>query len=299
MAKTSSYPVLVLCGRDRGRRGMLDQLDPDNIYPSKVLLPMHGKPLLEWQIEALQASPYVRKLYLIGLQEDDYPFSPDIQIIPFETASSIQDKILAGWNAISGLDDDLEHLVISTADAPAITTSSINQFFSALEQNQDADILLAGVPEYITDREIPDHKRFIAKFTDKPVHIGEMGALRGQSIPILVNEIESLTNWARQLKRLDGNVKTSSVLSFLAFNPSLTLKIFQYFSRRPELIRLMYKYYSGSLSLPEFERIFSSYLGLELRVTIIPDAGFGMDMDLAEDYQKLSDYLTRTKLTVV
>jgi len=296
MAKTSSYPVLVLCGRDRGRRGMLDELDPDNLYPSKVLLPMHGKPILEWQLEALQASPYIQKIYLIGLQEDDYSFSPDIQIIPFETASSIQDKILAGWNAISGLDDDLEHLVISTADNPAITTSSINQFFSALDQNQDADILLAGVPEYITAREIPDHNRFIAKFTDQLVHIGDMGALRGQSIPILMNEIDLLTIWARQFKRIGGDMKTSRVLSFLASNPSLLLKICQYFSKRPKLCRLMYKYYSGSLSLPEFEGIFSSYLGLKLRVTIIPDAGFGMDMDLAEDYRKLSDYLARTKL---
>jgi len=298
MAKTSSYPVLVLCGRGRGRRGMLDELDPDNLYPSKVLLPMHGKPLIEWQIEALQASPYVQKLFLIGLQEDDYSFSPDIQIIPFETASSIQEKILAGWKAISELDDDLEHLVISTADNPAITTSSINQFLSALEQNPDADILLAAVPEYITSREIPDHKRFIAKFTDQLVHIGDMGAVRGQSISILMNEIEYLTNWARQFKRIGSDLKASRVLSFLASNPSLLLTICQYFSKRPKLCQLMYKYYSGRLSLLEFEEIFSSYLGLILRVTIIPDAGFGMDMDLAEDYQKLSEYLARTKLAV-
>jgi len=58
----------------------------------------------------------------------------------------------------------------------------------------------------------------------------------------------------------------------------------------------MYKYYSGRLSLSEFEEILSSYLGSKLRVAIIPDAGFGMDMDLAEDYQKLSEYLARTKL---
>ena len=126
-----------------------------------------------------------------------------------------------------------------------------------------------------------------------------MGALRGQSIPILMNEIDSLNIWARQFKRLGGDVKTSSVLSFLATNPSLIIRIFQYFSSRWILIRLMYKYYSGSLSLPEFERMFSSYLDLNLKITIIPDAGFGMDMDLAEDYRKLSEYLARTKLADV
>lgn len=299
MTKTTSYPVLVLCGRDRGHRGLLDKLDPDNLYPSKVLLPMLGKPVMEWQIEALQASPHVKKIYLIGLQKDDYSFSPDIQIIPFETASSIQDKILAGWNAISELDDDIEHLVISTADTPAMTTNSINQFFSALEQNPETDILLAVVPEYITSREIPDHKRFIAKFTDQLVHIGEMGALRGQSISALINEIDSLTIWARQFKMLNGDVKTSRILSFLASNPSLFLNICQYFSRRPELCRLMYRYFSGRLSLPEFEELFSSHLDLNFKITIIADAGFGMDMDLAEDYRKLSEYLARTKLTVV
>jgi hypothetical protein len=123
-----------------------------------------------------------------------------------------------------------------------------------------------------------------------------MGAIRGQTASVLRNEIDQFTGWARQFKRLDGDVGTRAVLPFLASNPSLTLKIMQYFSRRPQLIRLMYKYYSGRLSLPEFESIFSSYLGLKLKITIIPDAGFGMDMDLAEDYQKLSEYLTRTKL---
>jgi len=249
MAKTSSYPVLVLCGRDRGQRGMLDELDPENLYPSKVLLPMHGKPILEWQLEALQASPYIQKIYLIGLQEDDYSFSPDIQLIPFETASSIQDKILAGWEAISGMHDDLEHIVISTGDTPAITTSSINQFFSALEQNQDADILLSGVPENITAQEFPDHNRLVGKFTDQSVHIGEMSALRGQSIPILGNEIDRLMIWARQFKMLDGDTKTRSILSFLASNPSLILKICQYFFRRSELCRMLIKYSSGNLSL--------------------------------------------------
>jgi len=71
MMATKTYPVLVLCGSDPERRELLKVLDPEEKYPSKVLLPFLGKRVIDWQLEALQASSYVGEIYLLGLTQAD------------------------------------------------------------------------------------------------------------------------------------------------------------------------------------------------------------------------------------
>jgi spore coat polysaccharide biosynthesis protein SpsF (cytidylyltransferase family) len=180
MKATKTYPVLVLCGSDPERRELLRVHDPEGKYPSKVLLPMLGKRVIDWQLEALQASSYVGKIYLLGLTQSDYPTKDPIHHIPINTTSTIMEKISAGSKIISRNYPDLKHIVISTGDTPGITTKSIDRFFRELIQHNDADVLLTGVPEDITLEIFPDHGRVVGKFKDQDVYLGEMFALYGE-----------------------------------------------------------------------------------------------------------------------
>ncbi len=299
MMTQTTYPVLVLCGRDANRRELLKVLDPDGKYPSKALLPMLGKRVIDWQLEALQASSNVAEIYLIGLHQDDYPFSDKVQHISIETTSTIQEKITAGWKTISNLYPDLEHIVISTGDAPAITTEAIDQFFKVFDQHNDIDVLIPGVPEEITAKEFPEHGRRVGKFLDQNLYFGEMAAIRKNSIPVIKNELNQFTNWLRPFNRRYDTLKSGPTLVYLAKNPRLLLLIFKYFAKRPRLCLLIFKYLSGRLSLADAEKILSKFLNLKIKVTIIPDVSIVMDMDLPEDYQKLSDYIERTKIPSV
>ena len=282
MMTQTTYPVLVLCGRDANRRELLKVLDPDGKYPSKALLPMLGKRVIDWQLEALQASSNVAEIYLIGLHQDDYPFSDKVQHISIETTSTIQEKITAGWKAISNLYPDLEHIVISTGDAPAITTEAIDQFFKVFDQHNDIDVLIPGVPEEITLEVFPNHGRVVGRFVDHNLYPGEMFVLRGKIIPDLKKDIDQIMERRRRFNRRTDTSKLGPIMVYLA--------------RKPRLWLLIYKYLLGKLSLAEAESILSKALNLKIKFVIIPDIGFGMDMDLPEDYQKLSDYINRTKL---
>ena len=278
---TTTYPVLVLCGRDANRRELLKVHDPEGKYPSKGLLPMLGKRVIDWQLEALQASSFVAEIYLIGLQQDDYPFNDKVQHIPYETTSTIQEKITAGWKAISNIYPDLEHLIISSGDAPAITTEAIDQFFIAFEQHIDADVLIPGVPEEITLEVFPNHGRVVGRFVDHNLYPGEMVVLRCSIIPDLKKEIDQLMERRRRFDRRTDTSKLGPIMV--------------YFARKPRLWLLIIKYLLGKLSLAEAEVILSKALNLNIKLVIIPYVGFGMDMDLPEDYQKLTDYIRRTK----
>jgi NDP-sugar pyrophosphorylase family protein len=285
MMATKTYPVLVLCGSDPKRRELLKVLDPEEKYPSKVLLPLLGKRVIDWQLEALLASSYVGEIYLLGLTQSDYPIKDPIHHIPIDTTSTILEKITAGSKIISKNYPDLEHIVISTGDAPAITTKSIDLFFRELIQHNDADVLLTGVPEDITLEIFPDHGRVVGKFKDQDIYPGEMFALRNNILPVLENEINQLSSRRRQFNRRSDTSKLGPILRYLARKPGLWLMII--------------KYLLGILTVDELETILSKVFNLNIKTAIIPDPGFGMDMDLPEDYQKLSDYIKQTKLSSI
>ena len=285
MMATKTYPVLVLCGSDPERRELLKVLDPEEKYPSKVLLPLLGKRVIDWQLEALLASSYVGEIYLLGLTQSDYPIKDPIHHIPIDTTSTILEKLTAGSKLNSKNYPDLEHIVISTGDAPAITTKSIDLFFRELIQHNDADVLLTGVPEDITLEIFPDHGRVVGKFKDQDIYPGEMFALRNNILPVLENEINQLSSRRRQFNRRSDTSKLGPILRYLARKPGLWLMII--------------KYLRGILTVDELETILSKVFNLNIKTAIIPDPGFGMDMDLPEDYQKLSDYIKQTKLSSI
>jgi len=278
------YPVLVLCGSDPNRRELMKAHDPQGLLPSKALLPMAGKRVLDWQLEAMVKSPNISEIYLIGLSPKEYPSDLALKYIQFDKDSSILEKIKHGSSFLQKINPGLDHIVICSGDAPGLTTRSIDQFFDFLRQNLDADLLLGAVPEEITLKFFPDHRRVIGKFKDQSVYPGEMHAFRHEIISIIEDEIHQMTLLRRQFDRQKDTSKLIPLLSYL--------------SKRPNLWWLIIKYLLGLLSIPELESVLSRVYDLKMKAIIIPDPGFGMDLDLPEDYQSISDYIQKTKAQV-
>jgi hypothetical protein len=282
MTSKNRYPILVLCGRDTVRRELLQVLDPEGKFVSKALIPMHGKRVLDWQLDALCNSEYVGDIYLIGLKPEEYPCPEKITYIPAELTSTILEKITIGSDYIHKDHPDLHHLIVSTGDAPGMTTDSVDLFFQDLYQNLDVDILISGVPEDITKEIFPEHGRVVGRFKDQDIYPGEMLAFRHTMISKLKDEIDQLTVRRRQFNRREDTSRLGPVMRYLA--------------KRPKLWLLIMKYLTGNLSVADLENTLSRVYGMKMKTVIIPDPGFGMDMDLPEDYEKLSDYVEKTKI---
>jgi CTP:molybdopterin cytidylyltransferase MocA len=281
----NTYPILVLCGRDLKRRELLEVLDPEGKYPSKGLLPMHGKRVMDWHLEALFASKYVGELYLIGLKPEEYQSTKKVNFIPCELTATVLEKFSIGGKYLQDKYPDTDHLVVSTSDAPGILTESIDTFIETLIMDQDIDVLLGGSTEDGILKEFPEHGRVLAKFTDYCITPGEMMAYRYSIIPKLKDEIEQMTVRRRQFNRRSDTSKLVPLMKYLA--------------KKPRLWTLIVKYLTGSLSIPETERILSKAYDMKLRAVVVDDPGFGMDMDLPEDYQRLTDYVEKIKIASV
>lgn len=284
MISDKAYPVLLLCGSDPNRRELMKVLDPEGLLPSKALLPMAGKRVLDWQLDSMIESPDISDIYIIGLSPEEFPSDIDLKYIQYERNSSILEKIKYGSLFLQKAYPDLDHVIVCSGDAPGVTTSSINQFFDIFRHNLDADLLIGVVPEDITLKFFPNHRRVIGKFKDLSVYPGEMYVFRHKIIPVIEDEILQMTLKRRQFDRQKHTSKLVPVLKYLG--------------RKPRLWLLIIKYGLGLLSISELESILSRVYNLKMKAIIIPDPGFGMDLDLPEDYESITEYIKMTKIQV-
>ncbi|MFO8037309.1 MAG: NTP transferase domain-containing protein [Anaerolineales bacterium] len=280
---TKQYPVLVLCGSDKKRRKLLEELDPERKYKSKALLPFLGKRVIDWQLEAFQASPYVKDIYLLGLTEEDVQFKTPVHYIPVAATSRIDEKLIAGLNYLSEHNEDTTTIIVTTSDTPGLETKSIDVFFDALEKMDGMyDGVVTVVPEQAALKEFSTRNRVVARFRDHQVFPGELFALSERVIIGAQKEIRDVSQIRRLFNRQKQHVSLGPILRYIARKPGLWVMIIKYLLR--------------TLTLEEAEAALSRAFQFRLKAVIIPDPGFGMDMDLPEDYQSLETYVRRTKL---
>ena len=277
MAAQPQFPVFVMCGRDVQRRKLLHAIDPEGAYKSKALLPFLGKRLLDWQLASLRKSPYIEGLYLLGLSEEDAKLDFPVHYVPIETTAEFADKLVAGVDYLADLGKNPDLVVISTCDAPGIQTKDINAFFEQLNADEGYEFILSLVPENLIEAIFPGSGRVVLRFHDHQLIPGELYALSPRAIRIGQNVIAGISQRRRQINRQVKKINPAPVIRLLAHKPHMWLVII--------------KYLLGIASLGDAERAFTKSFDCKTKAAIVNDAGFGMDMDLPEDYARLEAYV--------
>lgn len=277
MTAQPQFPVFIMCGRDTKRRRLLEVIDPEGRYKSKALLPFLGKRLIDWQMEALHGSPFIEGLYLIGLTEADAKFDYPVHYVPIETISEFADKLTAGLAYLASLNKNPNLVVISTSDTPGIQTKDINLFFEQLIACDDYEFVPSLVPEDMIEAVFPGSGRVVLRFRDHQLILGELYALSPRAIRIGQEIISGISQRRQQINRQVKKINPAPVIRLLA--------------QKPHMWVVIIKYLLGIANLADAERAFTRSFDCKTKGVIIPDAGFGMDMDLPEDYQRLETFV--------
>lgn len=273
----SAYPVLVMCGRDPQRRRLMQELDPDNRIGVKALLPFLGRRVIDWQLDALAASPYVGDIYLVGLGEDDAAFDLPVQFVPVARTADFPDKLVAGLAFLEARGELPAQIVISTSDTPAITTKSINTFLTQLTRYPGYDFVLGVVPEALAEATFPRSGRAVGRFRDEQVFPGELYALSPRAVRQGYELIGEINRRRRQIDRRAAVIQLWPMIRLMA--------------RRLRTWLFLAKYLLGLASLADAERAFSVAYDCRTKAIVVPNVDFGMDMDLPEDYARLEAYM--------
>ncbi len=276
------YPVFVMCGRDKKKRELIKILDPDNKYKVKPLLPFLGKRVIDWQLEEINKSPYVEDIYILGLSEEMAKFDFPVIYVPVDTLANFADKLIAGIKHLESLGKKADTFVISSSDTPGIKVESINEFFEKLNEIEGkTDFVLGVVPEDITEEEFPDAKRVVAKFRDHNVYPGELFTLSRYGIETGKKIIDEIGARRQKINRRKEGGELTVIMKMIF--------------KKPRVWPIIIKYLLGLLKLKGGEKLVSILFNGVVKTIIIRDAGFGMDMDLPEDYERLRQYVMKTK----
>jgi molybdopterin-guanine dinucleotide biosynthesis protein A len=259
--------AIILAG---GRSGPEDPLFDLTRGGFKSLLPIAGKPMVQWILDALGQSSLIEQIVLVGLPENTPLHSEKPLTITPDQGSIIQ-NIKAGAEALLQLQrsPDAYALAIS-ADIPAITSECIEWLAHTVAQSQQ-DLFYCVVERKVMEARFPGSRRSYINLKGVEVCGGDMNAVRlGEA----VREHELVEQLTASRKNA---LKQASIIGF-----GILLKL---------LMR--------QLSLEEAEKRITRRLGINGRVIVNPYAEIGMDVDKPFQYEIIEkELLKRSDPTV-
>jgi CTP:molybdopterin cytidylyltransferase MocA len=159
--------------------GILDSEDP--LYVSapdgyRSLIPIHGKPMAQWVMDALSASDVVEGITVMGLSAASglntpkpLDFAPD--------AGGMFENIRAGVLRASDLFPEQDKVVIASADIPAVKQHMVDWLIAQVEKNPEAHIYYNVIEKSTMETRFPQAARSYVRFKDISVCGGDLNVV--------------------------------------------------------------------------------------------------------------------------
>jgi hypothetical protein len=268
-------PILIFAGRDEEKREFLKEIDPEGKYKAKMLMPMHGKTVLEWVVEEFLKSDLVDGVYILGLTREDIDIEGDVHYIPSGLISTLAEKFYAALDYLKKEGKFNDYLVFCSSDCPGLKLETIDAFINYVLENSDLDFILSMITEECIEKEFPNAGRGMAIFKDENLIQGELMMISAKAV--------------RKYGKVIDNFMV--IRKKRAMGPLLW-----YVARRPLAWTKLIKIGRGKGNLNDAIIGFKRAFRLKAAAPIYDDPGLGLDMDLSEDYERLKDYIKKTKL---
>ncbi len=216
----------------------------------KGLLPIAGRPMLAYIVDALAGSRYIRTIAVVGLPEEARPALP-VAVNHLPPQGDLFSNAEAGILYVSSLIPDLTGVLVSSADIPLITSEMVDRFIEECLRT-DHDIYYGVVERSVMEGRFPASRRSY-------VHLKE-GDFAGADI-FMVRPGAVVANrelWRRVTAARKSALAQARILG--GFWPVFKLLIHQ-------------------MGLEEAERRASRALNVRGRAVICTDPEVGMDVD--------------------
>lgn len=250
--------VVILAGGELTPEDPLFSLIPEDFPKNKSYLPLEGKPMLQWVLDALSGSRNIDQIILVGVDaENGFTASKSLSFLPDH--GGIVENIIAGVRHSAQLDPRATHTVVSSADIPTLRSDMVDWVIENGMQ-VDADILYHVITDVTMEARFPGSNRTFAPLKGGRVCGGDLNIVSHR----VVDEHTDL--WER-LTASRKNVLQQAAI----FGPRL-------------LFALLFRWYD----LDQVADYLSKRLGLSAKAVISPYAELGMDVDKPHQYEQIS-----------
>ncbi len=123
----------------------------------KALIPLAGKPMVTWVIEALRGSGQVDNIAVVGLHPNELDQS-DARLYFVEPRSTLIDNILAGLEKLQALNPAIKKFLVFSSDIPLVTPEIVRGFITECG-DQTNDLYYSVVEERSMEARFPNCRR--------------------------------------------------------------------------------------------------------------------------------------------
>ncbi len=251
MDKELRVAAVVLAGYSPDEKDLLAEYTRGG---PKALLPIAGRPMLAYAVDALQGSRYIKNVVVVGLPSRVEGLNGTVEYVPGAGGA------LA--NAEAGLQYALDHwsgldaVLIATADVPTCTPAIIDAFIEECFRT-DHDLCYAVIERSVMEKRFPGSRRSY-------VHLREGDFCGGDFFFIRPNVTVTTRETLRKLTGARKNaLRQARMVGFWT----------------------LFKLLIGRLTLADAERAVGRLIKMRGRVIVVPYAEMGMDVDKPFQYE--------------
>ncbi len=229
-------------------------VEGEPLYPAtrgdyKALLDIAGKPMIQWVLDALNASKQVGRIVVVGLP-------PSTQLASRKPTTFIANQngmlenIRAGAEEITRLDPGSDFTLAVSSDLPALKGEMVDWLIKTVEETTH-DVYYNIITRGVMEKRFPGSRRTYTHLKGLEVCGGDINAIRASALsgekPI----------WDRIISARKSPLRQASLIGF------------------DTLLLLLLR----QLSVAAAEAIISQRLGFRGRAILCPYAEMGMDVD--------------------
>jgi molybdopterin-guanine dinucleotide biosynthesis protein A len=229
---------------------------------NKALIPVGGRPMIQWVIDALSLAERVERIVLVGLQPG-IGLQSQKSIDYIDEGGGMLSNIKAGLEFVNLVRPGNTHVLLASCDIPAITPEIVDWRVEAAEQ-ADADLDYSVVAREVMETRFPDSNRSYLRIRGGEYCGGDLNVLR-----VGLAEREAL--WEKLIAARKSVFQQASLLGWDLLILALT----------------------RMLTLEHAERKVSTRLKIKGHATISPYAELAMDADKPEQVMILDRDLSR------
>ena len=128
----------------------------------KALIPLAGKPMITWVIEALYGSGIIDNIVIVGLKPDETDLS-NFPVHYVDPAGGMIDNILAALARAREINPTARKMLLSSSDIPLITPEIVRGFVEECG-SLEADIYYTVIEQKTMETRFPDSRRTFVPF---------------------------------------------------------------------------------------------------------------------------------------